>query len=79
MSEASNRESWSSEARYKHGKAARTWDAVAFEQPARREVCEILARQMYAYEAADAQAENEFRELAARASVSGETTRSGAK
>ncbi len=65
-SEARNRAEWSWEDRYKHGKAARTWEAVSREQPARREVCEILARQMSAYADADAVAEREFRELAAR-------------
>jgi len=49
-----------------HAKAARTWDAVAIETTKRREVCEVLARWMYAYEAADAEAEKAFRELAAK-------------
>jgi hypothetical protein len=66
MSEAWDRAHDSRNARYKHGKAARTWDAVAREQPARREICEILARQMAAYEAADAQAEHELTALASR-------------
>lgn len=61
--ETREHEAW--EARYKHAKAARTWDAVAQEKPDRRAVSEILARWMYAYEAADAEAEAAFRALAA--------------
>jgi hypothetical protein len=62
------REAW--ENRYKHGKAARTWDAIASEhegttkKPTTAE-CKILAEWMAAYEAADAVAEKAFRELRA--------------
>lgn len=62
---ARQREREANEQRYKHGKAARIWDAVAVESPARAEVSKILAKWMYAYEAADAEAERAFRELAA--------------
>lgn len=61
-------EAW--ENRYKHGKAARTWDAIAVEnegtdkRPTSAE-CRILAEWMYAYEEADAKAEAAFRALAA--------------
>jgi hypothetical protein len=56
-------EAW--DQRYKHGKAGRTWDAIAHEQPDRAALYEILARWMYAYEAADAAAEKALRKLAA--------------
>jgi hypothetical protein len=66
MSEAADRarEAWAQ--RHKHGKAARTWTAVATEDPARREVSEALAKWMRAYEAADAAAEKAFEDLAAK-------------
>ena len=60
-------EAW--ENRYKHGKAARAWDAIAREhegsdkKPTPAE-CRILAEWMAAYEAADAAAEAAFRALA---------------
>lgn len=66
------REAW--ESRYKHGKASRTWDAVAVEhegtgkKPTPAE-CRILAEWMAAYEAADATAEAAFRALAAPGGV----------
>jgi len=66
MSEADDRSNEAHEQRYKHGKASRLWTAVAGEQPRRREVCEILAAWMEAYEVADAEAEQAFRDLAAR-------------
>jgi hypothetical protein len=65
--ETREREAW--ESRYKHGKAARTWDAIAHEnegtdkRPTPAE-CRILAEWMAAYEAADAAAEAAFRSLA---------------
>ena len=65
MGEASDREHEAWEQRYKHSKAARLWSAVANENPARREVSEVLARWMYAYADADAVAEQEFRSMAA--------------
>lgn len=61
------REAW--ENRYKHGKASRTWAAIAQEhegtdkRPAPAE-CLVLAEWMAAYEAADASAEAAFRALA---------------
>jgi hypothetical protein len=66
MSEARDRENEAWIQRYKHGKAARIWAAIAEEQPARREVCEVLAQYMADYEEADAKAEAAFRALAAR-------------
>jgi hypothetical protein len=63
--EAATRASDAWNQRYKHGKAARTWDAIAVEEPRRRRVSEILARWMAAYEAADAEAEKALSELAA--------------
>jgi hypothetical protein len=51
--------------RYTHGKAARTWLAIIGEQPHRAKVSAILADWMAAYEAADAEAERRFRDLAA--------------
>ncbi len=62
------REAW--ENRYKHGKASRTWAAIAVENEGtgKRPVpaeCRILADWMSAYEAADADAEAAFRALAA--------------
>jgi hypothetical protein len=66
MSEAENRAAEAWDNRYKHGKVSRTWAAIAHEKPERREVCEILANWMGAYEAADAQAERAFQNLAAR-------------
>lgn len=68
-----NRENEAWERRYKHGKAARTWAAVAVEnegtgkKPTPAE-CRILAEWMAAYEAADAAAEAAFRALAAESS-----------
>ena len=62
---ARQREAEAHEQRYKHGKAARTWEEVATESPERARVSELLAEWMYAYEAADAKAEKAFRELAA--------------
>jgi hypothetical protein len=62
---AREREGEAHEQRYKHGKAARQWEAVAVERPQDAATCEILARWMLAYEAADAEAERAFRELAA--------------
>ncbi len=67
----SNREHEAWENRYKHGKASRTWDAIATEhegtdkRPPPAE-CRILAEWMAAYEAADATAEAAFRALAAQ-------------
>ena len=64
----SSREHEAWESRYKHGKAARTWDAIAVEhegtgkRPTPAE-CRILAAWMSAYEAADAAAEQGFRAL----------------
>jgi hypothetical protein len=52
--------------RYKHGRAARTWDQIASEGTPYADVQRILAQWMYAYEAADARAERAFRKLAAR-------------
>lgn len=66
MSEAEDRARDAWDQRYKHGKAARTWAAVAQETPARREIGEVLAKWMSAYEAADAEAEKAFSEIAAR-------------
>ena len=66
VKEASDRENDANARRYEHGNAARTWDAVASFESERAELCEILARWMAAYEAADAQAEQEFRALGAR-------------
>lgn len=63
-SEARARMSEAWDARYKHGKAARTWDAVANEKPEGRALYLILAKWMAAYEAADAEAEREFLALA---------------
>lgn len=63
---AREREAW--EARFKHAKAARTWDAIASEhegtdkRPSSAE-CRILAAWMAAYEEADAKAEAAFRAL----------------
>jgi hypothetical protein len=62
--EASERAEHAWEQRYKHGKAARTWAAVAVESPHRARVSQILAEWMAAYEAADAAAEKAFRTLA---------------
>jgi hypothetical protein len=62
---AARREQEAHERRYKHGKAARTWEAVALESPERAASSKILARWMAAYEAADAEAEKAFSELAA--------------
>ena len=59
-------EAWTK--RYLHAKAARTWDAIAREEPDRRAVSEVLAKWMAAYEAADAEAEQAFRALAAKVS-----------
>lgn len=75
--EASDRaeDAWAQ--RYKHGKASRTWDAVAREQPQREAICKILAEYMAAYEAADAKAERAFRELAAREAMPASTTEDG--
>jgi hypothetical protein len=69
--EAASRASDAWDQRYKHGKAARTWDAIARESPERREVSEILANWMAAYEAADAEAEKAFQELAAKGGAYG--------
>jgi hypothetical protein len=66
MSEADDRATEAHGQRYKHGKAARIWDSVAIEQPRRKAVSEILARWMAAYEAADAEAEKAFQDLAAQ-------------
>jgi hypothetical protein len=74
IAEARNRAEDAWQNRYKHGKAGRAWAAVAQEQPQRREISEILARLMYAYEAADAEAEREFRALAARLEQAGGDT-----
>lgn len=57
-------EAW--EQRYKHGKAARTWGAIASEKPAEAELYTILSDYMAEYEAADAKAQKRFQELAAR-------------
>lgn len=62
------REAW--ENRYKHGKASRTWAAIAHENEGTSKLpksaeCRILAEWMAAYEAADATAEAAFRALAA--------------
>jgi hypothetical protein len=62
---ARQRETEASDQRYKHGKAGRIWDSIAAEEPSRA-VSLILAKWMYAYEAADAEAERAFREIAAR-------------
>lgn len=70
-SEASARAEEAWDQRYKHGKAGRGWDAVAEESPQRRDVSRILARWMYAYEAADAEAEKQFRALSVRAERKG--------
>lgn len=69
----SHREQEAWERRYKHGKASRTWAAVAVEnegtnkKPSPAE-CLILAEWMAAYEEADAKAEAAFRALAAESS-----------
>ena len=66
-------EAW--ENRYKHGRAARTWDAIAHEhegtskRPTPAE-CRVLAEWMTAYEVADAAAEKAFHALAAAPSSS---------
>ena len=65
MSEAGDRANEAHDQRYKHGKAARTWDAVGDEHGDRAPVCRILARWMYAYEEADAAAQKAFMDLAA--------------
>ena len=62
-------EAW--DQRYKHGKAARTWDAIAVESPHRARVSKILSEWMAAYEAADAAAEEAFRTLAAEEPLHG--------
>lgn len=68
-------EAW--EARYKHGKAARTWAAIAVEhegtdkRPTPAE-CQVLAAWMSAYEAADAAAEAAFAALAMKEVGDGE-------
>ncbi len=63
--EASKRAEHAWNERYKHGRAARIWDAVVTEEPQRAEVARILGQWMAAYEAADAEAERAFRDLAA--------------
>ena len=63
---ARSREQEAWDQRYKHGKAAKIWAAIVVEKPDTAEVSRILARWMAAYEAADAEAERAFRELAAR-------------
>lgn len=65
----SDREHEAWENRYKHGKASRTWDAIAVEHEGTSKMptpaeCRILAEWMAAYEAADAKAEAAFRALA---------------
>lgn len=64
--ELREREAW--ENRYKHGKASRTWAAIADEHEASGKLptpaeCRILADWMAAYEEADANAEAAFRAL----------------
>jgi len=49
--------------RYKHGKAARTWAALAVEEPEKAPLYRTLAAWMAAYEQADAEAEQAFRDL----------------
>lgn len=62
--EARQREHEAWEQRYKHGKAGRIWaDLAAGCGSERAAVNEILAKWMYAYEAADAEAERAFRGL----------------
>jgi len=66
--ELREREAW--ENRYRHGKASRTWAAVAVENEGTGKLptpaeCRILAEWMAAYEEADAKAEAAFRALAA--------------
>jgi hypothetical protein len=63
LREPISREGEAREAKWKHGKAARIWDAIQTEQPHRRAVAKILADWMFAYENADADAENAFRAL----------------
>lgn len=58
-----DREGEAREAKWTHAKAARIWDAIRTEQPHRAAVARILADWMYAYEAADAEAETAFRAL----------------
>jgi hypothetical protein len=69
--EASERAEEAWDQRYKHGKAARAWDAVAIESPHRARVSQILSEWMAAYEAADAAAEKAFRTLAAEEPLHG--------
>jgi hypothetical protein len=61
--EASDRAQEAWEQRYKHGKAARTWDAIAEEKPEKAALYRTLAAWMAAYEQADAEAEQAFRDL----------------
>lgn len=67
--EMREREAW--ENRYKHGKASRTWAAVADENEGTDKLptsaeCRILAEWMAAYEAADAAAAAAFQALASQ-------------
>jgi hypothetical protein len=71
--EAARRAGDAHESRYKHGKAARTWDAIASEDPERAAIAKILADYMHAYEAADAAAEVALRAVAAAQPACGET------
>lgn len=70
--EAARRAEDAHESRYKHGKAARTWDAIATENPERAAVAKVLADYMHAYEAADASAEIALRAIAAAHPACGE-------
>jgi hypothetical protein len=66
MSRAGDRAEEAWEKRYLHGKAARTWDAIAREGRTQdQRLYQILAEWMAAYEAADADAERAFRALEA--------------
>lgn len=59
------REAW--DARFRHARAASTWDAIARERPEHARVNETLARWMAAYADSDAEAERAFLALATEA------------
>jgi len=66
---ARQREGEAHDQRCKHRRAARIWAAIVEEKPDTAAVSRILASWMTAYEAADAEAERAFRELAAMSSL----------